>query len=320
MKRALVTGAAGFNGRHLVSQLLAEGVEAHGVDIAHFEPENRTGQEITGSYTHHTIDLAEPERLDALIDSVQPHHVFHLAGLIRADDYGRLLAVNEGCTRHLLNAIRDRGSCVDSIIIPGSAAEIGPVSADLLPIDETIDPCPVSDYGRSKAAQSDLAARYQKEFGLPVVRTRTFNITGPGEPPAFICSAFARGFAAVATGGAHEVEVGPLGSQRDFVDVRDVVRAYRMAAKTRAATGKLFHIASGHGISGEEILNLLRSISGIQPPIVRNPAFGETDDRSVYIGSGSRAERVFGWRPEIDFESSLREVYGYWLSSFGDEV
>ena len=303
--RALVTGARGFVGAHLARHLQQMGAKVHGLDLPGVQPV----PDWDGSW--HACDMRNPQDVMAVLRRVQPDWVFHLAALIKSSSFSDLMAVNVIGTQHLLEAVlhtRPRAR----VVVTGSAAEYGLCYPEEMPLDEQAALRPLSPYGISKVAQSCLAASYAYRFDLAVVRTRTFNLTGPGEPETLVVGAFARQIALVELGQQQpKLQVGNLASARDFVDVRDAVRAYVQLAE-HGEPGAVYNICSGQTVTIHKILEMLLSLAESQVPFEEAKSRLTSWDVPVLYGNNAALQAVAGWRPEIALSQSLKDTLELW--------
>ncbi len=304
-KPALVTGAAGFAGSHLVEHLLAfEGaVSAWG---------SRSGQSparIDPRVDWRAIDVLDREAVTQAIADARPAIVYHCAGV--ADVGGswaqpeRALRVNVLGTHHLLEAVAAAGlDC--AVLVTGSALIYRPSSE---PIAESFPIGPTGPYGVSKLAQEMLAIRSAVDR---VLVTRSFNHAGPGQSDAYVASSFARQIAGIEAGLAPPVlRVGNLDSRRDITDVRDVVRAYRLLA-LHGASRRPYNVCSGHAVRIGDLLEMLLGMSRVAIAVESDPARMRPSDNPVVAGNPSRIAGETGWRPEISIEQSLSDLLDYW--------
>ena len=249
--RALVTGAAGFVGRHLVAQLEAAGDEV-------IETDREQG-----------LDILDLDGLAALFGDGRPEVVYHLAG--QADVGGswsrpvETFRVNAEGTMNVLLAAADAG--VDRVLAVASADVYGQVPADELPIGEDRPLRPDSPYGASKAAADLIALQAHLGRGLGVIRARPFNHLGPGQSDRFVASALASRIAHNELDGGDRIPVGDLTPRRDFTDVRDVVRAYRLLVE-RGEPGEAYNVCSGTDVSVQEIADRLVALADLPMTLV----------------------------------------------------
>jgi GDP-4-dehydro-6-deoxy-D-mannose reductase len=260
-------------------------------------------------------DLLDIETLRSAFGQSQPEQVFHLAGQaspgLSWQDPAGTLAVNTGGTANLLEAARETGR--PKVLIVTSAHVFGRIEDDKRPLTEMTTPAPQDPYGISKLAAALLAPVYWRRYGLPVVEARPFNHIGPRQAPGFVAPDFASQVAAVKLGLVEpEIRVGNLDVQRDFTDVRDVVRAYQALANN-GAPGESYLVCSGRTVSIRWLLETLIDLSGCQLEIVVDPDRVRPAEHPRIVGSYRKINHDTGWRPVVDLRDSLRDTLIDWL-------
>ncbi|MCG8461635.1 MAG: GDP-mannose 4,6-dehydratase, partial [Holophagales bacterium] len=212
---------------------------------------------------------------------------------------------------HIFEAVRRLG--LDPVIqIACSSEEYGLVHPHETPIKESNPLRPLSPYAVSKVGQDYLAYQYFMSYGLKAIRTRGFNHTGPRRGDPFVASNFAKQLTRIKAGLADPViRVGNLTAIRDFTDVRDMVRAYWLAV-TKAKPGEVYNIATGNGITIQELLDRLIELSGVEVKVEQDPARMRPSDVEILIGDSSKFRADTGWQPEIPFDQTLRDIVAYW--------
>jgi GDP-4-dehydro-6-deoxy-D-mannose reductase len=254
-------------------------------------------------------------RVDSLVRRLRPEWVFHLAALSSvadswADPAGTLIN-NVGAQANLLAAAA-RLDPQPRVLVVGSTDEYGQLSGRARALDEDTALRPVTPYGVSKVAQDFLAFQYFLSLKLPVVRVRAFNHTGPRQSPNFAIPSFARQLARIELGRQRSaLRVGNLNVQRDFTDVRDMVRAYRLAIE-KGKPGAVYNLGSGRAVSLRRILDTLMGMSRRQVRVMVDRALIRTVDPRAYICDARRFRRATGWRPRIPLEDTLRDTLEYW--------
>lgn len=302
---ALVTGATGFAGGHLVDHLVA-------VEPAVAAMANPRGSAATSRHPEvawHNVDLLDGRAVREAIAAIGPSVIYHCAG---SADVGTSwadpvtpLAVNALGTHHLLEAVRLAGSNA-TVVMAGSAA-VYRASGDALSEESPIGPS--SPYGVSKLAQEMLGAR---ATSFPVVLARPFNHAGPRQAPAFVTSNFARQIAEIEAGCASpELSVGNLDARRDITDVRDTVRAYRMLAAS-GRPGRPYNICSGRAYRIGDLLEMLLARARVPIAIVSEPARLRPSDQPVILGNPSRTATEIGWLARIPIEDTLSDLLEHW--------
>ena len=310
--RALITGAGGFVGSHLCAYLLRN-TDWQMVGTVYPDPVESQPPEPRLRLTH--ADLRDPEGVRALVDEAQPDHIFHLAAqsfvpTSLADPWDTL-ENNIRAQLNLLEAVRLSGREVRVLVI-GSNEEYGAPKPEELPQTEESPLRPNNPYAVSKVAQDFLGLQYHLAYGLPVVRVRPFNHTGPGQSPRFVVPAFASQITRIEAGLQEPVvKVGNLDTARDFSDVRDIVRAYHLAV-TQGEPGEVYNLASGRARSVQGLLETLLSLADTEIRVERDPARYRPVDVPEAYGSAEKFRQQTGWEPEIPFEQTLRDTLEYW--------
>jgi GDP-4-dehydro-6-deoxy-D-mannose reductase len=291
--KAVVTGAAGFVGRHLVAHL-----EACGDEVT---PLDRHGDG--------AVDVTDADAVRAAVTAAQPDVVFHLAAASHVGDSwstpGLVLRVNTEGTLHVLRACSEVAA--ERVVVVGSADVYGAVAESELPLTEDTPSRPLTPYGASKAAADLLALQAFLGDGLATVRVRAFNHTGPGQDERFLVPALAARIARAERAGSSEVALGALEPVRDLSDVRDVVQAYRLLA-TRGEPGEAYNVCSGRGVSVAEVAERLVQLSESNLRIRIDPALVRPVDVPRLIGDPSRLRAATGWAPVIPLERTLADV------------
>ncbi len=296
--RVLVTGASGFVGRHLLARFEEEGLACVGVD--------------------REVDVTEAEAVAASVREADPDAIVHLAALSSVADSTRnpleTDAVNVQGTRHVLEAAAKHAPGARVLLVTsGQIYGAAPPGAE--PFDEDAPLRPESPYARSKAEADRLGAEWAAR-GLDVVRARPFNHTGPGQSDQFVASSFARQIAEIEAGRrAPVLEVGNLESVRDFLDVSDVVAAYRRLLDPRVPVAA-YNVARGEGTPVRALLELLLARARVRPEVRVDAARLRPTD--VSVGGSARLRRATGWRPRIRLERTLHALLEDWRRRVSD--
>jgi GDP-4-dehydro-6-deoxy-D-mannose reductase len=312
--RALITGITGFVGSHLAEYLLDRGdVQVFGGVRWRSRMENI--EHLRHRVTLVECDLRDSSSVRAALRAVRPDVIFHLAAqsfvptswAAPADT----LATNVLGQVNLLEGVRELG--LDPVIhVAGSSEEYGLVRPDEVPVREDNPLRPLSPYGVSKVAQDLLGYQYHMSYGLRVIRTRTFNHTGPRRGEVFAESDFARQIARAEAGlGEPVLRAGNLEARRDFTDVRDVVRAYWLAVE-RGVPGEVYNVASGRSYSMRQVAEALIAMSAVPIRIEPDAARRRPSDVPLLVGDAAKFRRQTGWQPTIPFERTLADLLAYW--------
>jgi GDP-4-dehydro-6-deoxy-D-mannose reductase len=303
----LITGIGGFVGRHLLTHLtqLEQQVEIHGTVIQGSAPLEHP------ALIAHALDLRDEQAAEDLLSQIHPTQIYHLA----AQSSPRLSFTEpwqtlENNIRAQLNIIQGclRLDPKPRLLIISSAEIYGPVRPEQLPIHEETPLRPTNPYGVSKVAQDMLGLQYHLSHQLPILRARPFNHIGPGQREGFVAVDFSMQIARIEVGLQEPVlQVGNLSAQRDFTDVRDVVRAYRLIVES-GTPGEVYNVASGKSRSIQALLDVLLGYSRVKIDIRTDPARFLPVDVPVVAGDASRLRQAAGWETTIPFEATLLDV------------
>lgn len=294
--KALVTGASGFVGRHLVTHLTASG------DIVH-----TSDRDIDG------IDITDADQVLALFEEVRPDVVYHLAGW--ADVGGSWKApveafrANAEGTLNVLSAATDTG--VERVLAVSSADVYGIVTPNELPLTEDSPLRPASPYAASKVAADYLGLQAWLGRHLPVLRVRAFNHLGPGQTDKFVAPALASRVARAERDGGEVLTVGDLSARRDFTDVRDVVRAYRLLVE-HGEPGEVYNVCSGVDLAVADLAEQLVSQSRVPLRLEVDESLLRPVELPVLRGSHDRLTAATGWEPEIPIGQTLTDLLEDW--------
>ena len=297
MPTALITGISGFIGKHLQRQLTSQGWQVYGFDI-------RPGMDnvFVGDLTDHAA-------LSRAIAESKPEVVFHLAGAIKSNDADVYYKSNLFGTLNLFDAVM-QSDIRPAMVVASSSAVYGLTSGSK-PITERSPFHPVTDYAVSKAAQETAALRYHYAFGLPVFIVRMFNLLGPGQSSDLACSAFARQIALAELADQTEIVTGNLDARRDFVDVRDAVRAFMMVAE-KGEAGQTYNVCSGRAMGIKKCLSEMMSRSKKRLSVRVDAGRVQKNDIPVQVGSYQKLHKAAGWSPKISLKQSLSDLLDDW--------
>ncbi|MBX3013214.1 MAG: GDP-mannose 4,6-dehydratase [Caldilineaceae bacterium] len=310
--RVLITGIAGFAGSHLADYLVREHeVEVYGIVHRH---EHRI-QHLATHLQLHRGDLRNALWVSETIQEIQPDVTMHLAAWSDVGGSWRqpwtTYELNIQCQLHLLEALRRWTPHCRTLVVTSNEV-YGLVQATDLPIRETTPFRPNNPYGVSKIAQDMMALQYWHSHQLPTIRARSFNHIGPNQADDFVASAFAHQIAEIEAGLREAtVSVGNLDAERDFTDVRDVVRAYWLLV-TRGEGGGVYNIGSGRCYSVRFLLDTLLDLATTHVHIVTDPARLRPSDVPTSLCDNQRLVAATGWQPQIDLRTSLSDLLNYW--------
>lgn len=311
--KALVTGVTGFAGSHLAELLLKEGHEVYALYRWRSRMENV--EAIKDKITWLEGDLLDTHSLDTILSNHTFDWIFHLAAQSFVPTSWvaptQTLETNIIGSANLFEAVKKSGQ--DPVIqIAGSSEEYGLVHPEETPITEANDLRPLSPYGVSKLSMDFLAYQYHRSYGLRIIRTRGFNHTGPRRGEPFVCSNFAKQVADIEAKKKEPViYVGNIESQRDFTDVRDMVRGYYLAVQ-KCQPGEVYNICSEKAIYIKEVLDKLIKMSKVEITIKEDPTRMRPSDVTILLGDCKKFKEATGWEPEIPFDQTLEDLLNYW--------
>jgi GDP-4-dehydro-6-deoxy-D-mannose reductase len=288
--RAVITGAAGFVGQQLAMHLRAVGDEVVGFD--------------------HHVDVTDLAAVSRAMGTAAPHAIYHLAALSHVgeswDDPSEVVRVNVLGTCNVLAAAR-RAAPSATVLVVSSAEVYGVVEQRELPLKETAEIRAGSPYAASKAAAELLAVQAAFGYDQRVIVVRAFNHVGPGQSDSFFVPAVARRLVEAKHTNTRKVTVGSLAARRDFTDVRDVVRAYRLLVE-RGTSGGTYNVCSGSDVAIADVADMLRKLLYEEAEFVEDASFSRPLDIPVLRGDPSKLREATGWTPDFSLEATLLDV------------
>jgi GDP-4-dehydro-6-deoxy-D-mannose reductase len=295
--RVLITGASGFVGRWLTSELEAAGHEAVPLSAG--------------------VDVRDRDAVRSAIGHGRPTAIAHLAAVAYAPDAAadpdHAFDVAVTGTLNVLDAMTAQAD-TPALLVTGSSEIYGAPSPIELPLTERSPVRPETPYARAKSAQEATAMDYAARRGWRVIVTRSFNHAGAGQRGEFVVAALARRVLEVARGRATDIPVGNAHVRRDISDVRDVVRAYRLLLERASAdglgtSGLVVNVCSGRSETIEWIVDELCRQAGVRAPMRTDPALVRANDALEIRGDYSLLRSLTGWQPTIPLEQTLAGVW-----------
>lgn len=315
--KALIIGASGFVGSYLVSAVREElGCElyvtrrTHAVDM---------GEDVQSF----ELDILDADAVGALLEQVRPDYIFHLAAQSSIGlswQKPRLtVEINVKGSLNLLNAVR-RLDYQPRILLVGSGEEYGYINPENVPITETEVLRPGNIYAATKACQSLMGKVYADAYNMRMFMARAFNHMGPGQSDKFVVSDFCKQVAQIELGFKPPlISVGNLEAERDFTDVRDMVRAYTSVIQF-GVPGEIYNVGSGKAIKIRKILDVILSQSRTKIEVQIDPAKLRPSDIPIIAADTSKLYETTGWKPEIPLEQTVSDVLEYWRSELRRDV
>ena len=288
--RAFITGGGGFVGHWLTEHLESQGDVVISTDM--------------------DVDITDPLAVRAAVTEAAPDAVYHLAAVSNVgeswDAPAKTFAVNALGTLHVLEAVKTLPSA-PTVLLVCSSEVYGRVSPDELPLTEDAPLRPLSPYAASKVAAEFLGLQAFLAHKLPVIRVRAFNHIGPGQAPTFVVPSLARQIVEAAHAGHRSVKVGNLSPQRDFTDVRDVVRAYRLLVE-RGTPGDVYNVCSGRAVAIEELARHMLALAGADLALEVDPDRVRAVEMPALRGDPARLIAATGWDREFTLDQTLADV------------
>ena len=292
-ERVLVTGAAGFTGRHLCTHLRQCGYRVFGlVEHAGADPDDLAA------------DLLDAPAVTAAIRTAAPDHVVHLAAIAFPGhaEAASIYRVNLNGTLALLEALAREGFGRKRVLLPSSGTVYASSETDDLA--ETAPLSPATHYAVSKLAMEHMARLFARS--LPITVVRPFNYTGPGQREPYLVPKIVRHFAER----ADTIELGNIDVVRDFLDVRTVVDAYERLLRTPEAAGGTFNVCSGTGVAIRTVVATLEEHTGHRITIRVNPQFVRPDEPHRIVGSAAKLRATIGDLRKLPLATTLADMLG----------
>ena len=295
--RVLVTGASGFVGRWLTTEL-----EAAGHVMVPFGPH---------------LDVRDTAAVNEAIAAARPDAVAHLAAVAFAPDAAAsaetAFEVAVRGTINVCEAIR-RHAQPPALLVTGSSEVYGAPAPNELPLTESAPLRASTPYALSKAAQESVALAYAARHSLRAVVTRSFNHAGPGQRDEFVVPALAHRVLEVARGRAGDVRVGNLDVRRDISDVRDVTRAYRLLLESAVAGesgpgGTVVNVSSGRSVSIRQVVEEFCRLAGVDPTLRVDTELVRPNEAPEIRGDHALLSQLTGWQPVWTLEQTLASVW-----------
>ena len=312
-KRFLITGFSGFVGRHFLQYLFEkeEHVDVCGIDIRKPAFDTTVYASII-NIQFREVNLLDGQALKAVLEEYKPQYILHLASFSSVafswQHPEESFVNNTNIFLNLTSALKEL-ELPCRVLSIGSSEEYGNVSVEQLPLREEMPLKPVSPYAVARVSQEMLSKVFVDSFHLDIILTRSFNHIGPWQDERFVVPSFIRRILDLKESGASEgtIETGDTTIIRDFVDVRDVVRAYYMLLMD-GTPGEIYNICSGNQIALSDIIDQIADIVGIRVATRVNPEFVRPNDNRIVVGSHDKLTKELGWEPVIPWEQTLRDM------------
>jgi GDP-4-dehydro-6-deoxy-D-mannose reductase len=319
--RALITGGGGFAASHLAEHLLERRCDV--TLVARLGEHLHSAGHLLSQARLERADLRDFARLREVLRETRPERLYHLAAFSSVVDSFRnpreCYETNFGGTLNLLEAWRELRFDSRMLFVSSSQVYGQPGEAEM-PLRETSPLRPESPYAGSKIAAEFLAIQFGSSYGLPVVRARPFNHTGPRQSPAFVCSDLARQVVEIECGLRPPIlTVGSAETARDFSDVRDIVRGYVLLLE-RGRPGEAYQLCSGRAVSVRAIIERLVATASVPIDVRVDATKAHAAEARILWGDAAKARSEVGWEPRYDLETSLGDLKTYWRKQIDEEV
>lgn len=313
MKTILITGFSGFVASHFVEYLYQENFEYKicGMDINEPKFDYSIFQDRL-DIRFRTADMTSIEQVREIISEFHPDYILHLAAFSSVAyswEYPLYSFVNNSnIFLNLVSVVRDE--CPECRILSvGSSEEYGDVAHDDLPIRENQPVNPGSPYAVARVSQEMISKVFVSSFGMKIIMTRSFNHIGPRQDMRFAIPGFIQKILDIRESGKDtgEIETGDLSIIRDFVDVRDVVRAYYLLLMD-GKKGEIYNICSGKGVRLEDVVDMIAKVVGVKVTSRINPKLIRPNDNMEIVGSPYKIESELGWKRKFHLRQTIEDM------------
>jgi GDP-4-dehydro-6-deoxy-D-mannose reductase len=311
--RVLITGASGFAGTWLCRQCAEAGDEVVAL--------SRRGLVLDGGGEGLAVDMRDVDAMRQAVRDAAPELVYHLASLTSVgrswEAPAQTLGDNSAITVGMLEALRHVAGGAPVVWVSSCEVYGDP---EVLPATEDMPPRPANPYAVTKVAGEMLAEVYADAYGLEIARVRPFSHSGPGQLPIFLLASLASQAAEGRRAGVSTLEIvtGNSDTRRDFTDVRDVVRAYRLLGQALVsgkpgAAGGVFNVSSGRSVSaGDQVKLLAELLAPIEVRHTVDPARVRASEVMDLRGDPSRLHALTGWEPQIPLRQTMADAIDWW--------
>jgi GDP-4-dehydro-6-deoxy-D-mannose reductase len=320
MKKVLITGATGFVGRHLIHRLASSHKPRPEIFGSCYPERPEQCIDLCAQFPDLKLlhlDLRSEDSVRAAVESVKPDSIFHLAAVSQVrlswENRRETIETNLLGTLYLYEAVR-KSSPKTRILFISSSDVYGCLAPKRRTFREEERGCAVSPYAFSKISSEILSEFYAATERLDIVIARPFPHTGPGQSADFVCGDWARQIALIEKQigiRPPAMTVGNLAIQRDFSDVRDIIRAYILLMEN-GRRGEIYNVCSGRATSLQKILDILLSLSPAKIEVRVDPTKIRKTDIPFLAGSRQKIKKEAGWEPRIPLKKTLGDVLEYW--------
>lgn len=304
--KSLIIGGAGFAGGYLINELSASGHKVCATCL--------TNEKINQECIVRNLDITDKNAVYQIIEEFSPDCIYHLAAQSSVSLSWKnpqlTTEINVIGAINVLEAVKNFKNI--RLVLIGSGEEYGFIRENACPLRESEPLNPGNIYAATKACQEMIGKIYSRAYKMDIISVRAFNHSGAGQSDIFVISDFCRQIAEIEKNiRKPEISVGNLSAMRDFTDVRDVVRAYRLLAE-KGISGKIYNVGRGKAVSIQYILDTALSFTDRNISVVRDPKKMRASDIPIIEPDVSEIFRDTGWKAEISMEQTIRDTLGYW--------
>lgn len=314
IEKYLITGFSGFVSEHFLDHLASLPITAQVLGIDIHKPAFDLKKYPSVQCRFQKADLLNKASLEKLLDTFQPDYVLHLASFSSvAFSWKQPVESFRNNTNIFLNLIETiRELAIPCRIISvGSSEEYGNVKKNDIPLSESQALNPISPYAVARVSQEMLSKVYVDSYGMDIILTRSFNHIGTRQRELFVIPSFARQLIDIKKHTKNkELSTGDTSIVRDFVDVRDVVRAYYLLFK-KGKKGEIYNICSGKGHRLSQVIQSMAKLLKLKITQKVDPAKVRPNDNKIIVGSYEKIRKHTGWKPEYSLEKSLADILDY---------
>jgi GDP-4-dehydro-6-deoxy-D-mannose reductase len=323
MKKYIITGISGFVAFHFLEYLdsLNSGkIEVLGIDIK--VPEALLNHNFINIHLRCIeLNLLDYPVLEIALTAFFPDYIVHLASFSSVgkswEDPVKSFINNTNIFLNIVEILR-KNKIKCRFLSVGSSEEYGNVDETMLPLKESMHLFPVSPYAIARVSQEMLSQCYVVSYGVDIILTRSFNHIGPGQRDIFVVPSFVKQILEGVKAGNNKIilSTGDLSIVRDFIDVRDVVRAYYLLLE-KGVSGELYNVCGGTGYALRDIIDMLAEIIKVNVAIETDNKKIRPNDNRIIIGDNSKIKSAVGWQPTIALRQSLHDLIDYWKRELG---
>lgn len=309
----MITGSSGFVAGHFIRFIYENNIPFHIVcvdisDLGRDVLEYKSKLNIV----FEKVDILDRTSVDFLLKKYRPEYVLHLAAFSSVayswKNPDTSFLNNTNIFLNIVEAIR-RNNINCRVLSVGSSEEYGNVTAEMIPLTENMYPNPISPYAVARVSQEMISKVYVDGYDMDIVLTRSFNHIGPYQDIRFAIPSFVKQICDIKKSGKISgiIEVGDIHIIRDFVDVRDVVKAYYILLK-EGRRGEIYNICSGTGVSLKELIEKIAEIVGVSVTTHACEEYRRNRDNMIIVGSHDKITSEFGWEPKIPITDTLQDM------------